>query len=52
MAAKRWKAKIRIPGVGQQMVYVYADTQWLARKMIESKYGKGNIIGSQPQQVQ
>jgi|TARA_R110001583_G_scaffold104611_2_gene252004 hypothetical protein len=51
MAAKRWKAKIKIQGVGQQMVYVEADNQWLARKMIEMKYGKGSIIGSQPRQV-
>jgi hypothetical protein len=51
MAAKRWKAKIKIPGIGQQTVYVEADNQLLARRMIEMKYGRGCIIGSQPQRT-
>lgn len=45
-----WKARITLPKVGQQDVFVQADNQSEAKAMIEAQYGKGCIIsGPHPQ---
>lgn len=43
MAAKTWKAKVRLSNGSWQEVIVQADTYFNAKAMLESQYGKGSI---------
>tara|TARA_A100001391_G_scaffold117509_1_gene79606 strand:- start:132 stop:278 length:147 start_codon:yes stop_codon:yes gene_type:complete len=45
-----WKAIIRTP-YGDTEVTVQADNQHIARLLIESKYGRENILGSEVRQA-
>jgi hypothetical protein len=44
MAAKTWKAKIRLKNGGLQDITVQADNYFNAKAMIETQYGKGCIF--------
>ncbi len=43
MAAKRWKARVRLSNGSSQEVQVQADNYFNAKAMIEAQYGKGSI---------
>lgn len=40
-----YQALIRLPKGQQQKITVQADTEYNARQIFESLYGKGNILG-------
>jgi hypothetical protein len=44
MSATTWKATIRLPNGNQQEVRVQANSQQNATAMIESQFGRGNIL--------
>ncbi len=44
VAAKRYKARVRLSNGSSQEVYVNADGYFNAKAMLEAQYGKGSVI--------
>ncbi len=50
MAKYTYKARIRLSNSQTQEVTVQADSQWNAKLLLETQYGKGSVV-SPPTQV-